>query len=75
MKTKIKVTVEHYGSFRAGDSHDYKIVKIVGAPTVEVEKASDRNLYETARVDDIINEKQATELSKRVELVTVPKKN
>ena len=70
MKTKIKVTMEYMGSFRTAHSQDYKVLKIVGAPTVEVETG---NGYGTVRVGDIISEAQAAELAKRVEITTVPR--
>jgi hypothetical protein len=71
MKTKIKVTLEYMGKFKTANSQDYRLVKIVGAPTVEVFQ---NGRYDTIRVSDIIAEDQATELSTRVEVTTVPKK-
>lgn len=66
----IKVTTEYLGQFRSGESHDYKITKIIGAPTVEIQAGAG---YIPGRVGEIISEKQAEELANRVEVTTIPK--
>ncbi len=67
MKNKIKVALEFLGHFRNNETQDYKVTKIIGAPTVEV---SAGNGYITIRVGEIINERQATELAEVSEVTT-----
>lgn len=71
MRKQIKITVEYVGHFYSATSEDYKITKIVGAPTVEVKHDGK---YVVTRVGSIINEAQADELSQRTELTTLPRK-
>ncbi len=69
-KTKIKVTLEYIGGFTRQHSHDYRVMKIVGAPTIEVEN---NGKFDTTRVGNVITEKQATGLADRVEVTTLRK--
>jgi hypothetical protein len=71
MNAKIKVSLGYRGAWKTNTSQDYKIEKIVGAPTVEVSKDSG---FIIGRVGDLIDEKQATELATRVEVTTTPYK-
>lgn len=76
MNTKIKVTIEYLGQHRSPTSHDYKVLQIDGAPTVEVQDTqSQGTAYIALRVGDILNEKQATELSNRVVVSTRARKH
>jgi hypothetical protein len=71
MKTNIKVTVEYVGAFSATNAQEYRIKKIVGAPTVEAQLKTNAAAYKVMRVGDIISEAQATEMATRVELTTL----
>ena len=73
MKNKVKITLEYLGHFTTATSQDYKVIRIDGAPTVQVIVAG-KSEYRTVRVGDLIVEAEAEELSTRVEMITVGKK-
>ena len=70
MKQRIKVTLEYWAHFQTAESQDYRITKITNAPTVQILNGVG---YDVGRIGDLINEEQAEELSKRVEVTTVSK--
>lgn len=69
---QVKITLEYWKGFHTATSNEYRVIKIIGAVSVEVFSGS---MYLTARVGDMINEKQATELASRdnVEAITIPR--
>lgn len=69
-EARVKVTLEYYGHLHSPTTHEYKITKIFGSPTVRV---SVEGGYKTARVGDFILESQAEELASTVQVDTVPK--
>lgn len=73
MKSKIKVTLEYWGQPLDSNVHQYRIARILGAPTIEVRTPSAKGCLRTTRIGELISEDSATELSQRVETATIPK--
>lgn len=72
MKKQIKVTLEYVGGFTRLDAHEYKIVRLGGAPNIETLNPKG-GLPLVKRVGDIIDEKQAKDIATFADVTTLPK--
>ena len=69
---KTKVTFEYWGRFKSATSEDYRIIKIVGSPTVRVYDHKEQ-AYFSKRVGDMLSEKEVEELSSQLQVTIIPK--
>lgn len=67
---KIKVTVEYWGAWHTTTTKEYKVVKIVGAPTFAY---SVRGTSAVARIGDMLSEAALENLASNIEVTTVPR--
>jgi len=72
MKKQLKVTLEYIGGFTHLDAHEYKIVRLIGAPNIETLNPKG-GLPLVKRVGDIIDEKQAKDIATFADVTTLPK--
>ena len=73
MKKSVKVFLEYYGQWSGTTTQDYKIVKIIGAPLIVVEKR-DRTGVTNARIGDLVTEDQAVTMAADYEVTTTAKR-
>lgn len=71
MTFTIKVQLEYVTTLTA-QAHEYRILKITGAPNIEVMDVPGKS-YQKARVGALLSERQAEELATRHEVTTTRK--
>lgn len=69
MTFTIKIQLEYICAFNTAQTHEYRILKITGAPNVEVMDVPGKS-YQKARVGALLSERQAEELATRHEVTT-----